>query len=41
MQISKFFLCVQFQIALPPDWNTIILVRKVGIARWVPDHSIK
>jgi hypothetical protein len=25
------FLCGLFQIGLPPDWNTIILCRKVGI----------
>ena len=29
--ISKFFLFDQFQIGLRPDWNTIILARKVGI----------
>jgi hypothetical protein len=27
----KFFLFDQFQFALPPDWNAIILARKVGI----------
>jgi hypothetical protein len=29
--ISQFFLFDRFQIALLPDWNTIILMGKVGI----------
>jgi hypothetical protein len=28
---SELFLFDQFQFALPPDWNAIILLRKVGI----------
>jgi hypothetical protein len=28
---SEFILFDQFQFALPPDWNAIILSRKVGI----------
>jgi hypothetical protein len=27
----ELFLFDQFQFALPPDWNAIILLRKVGI----------
>jgi hypothetical protein len=30
-QPRKLFLFEQFQFALPPDWNPIILLRKVGI----------
>jgi hypothetical protein len=29
--ISNYFLFDRFQFALPPDWNLIILIRKVGI----------
>jgi hypothetical protein len=28
---QELFLFDQFQFALPPDWNAIILLRKVGI----------
>jgi hypothetical protein len=28
---TELFLFDQFQFALPPDWNAIILLRKVGI----------
>jgi hypothetical protein len=30
-RIGNFILFDQFQITLPPDWNAIILSRKVGI----------
>jgi hypothetical protein len=30
-QIRNFIFFEQFQFALPPDWNAIILPRKVGI----------
>jgi hypothetical protein len=30
-QPRNYFLFDQFQFALPPDWNAIILLRKVGI----------
>jgi hypothetical protein len=35
----NFILLAQLQIALPPDWNAIILAHKVGIGPGVPDHS--
>jgi hypothetical protein len=31
LTVRKIFLSDQFQFALPPDWNAIVLPRKVGI----------
>jgi len=35
---SRIILFDQFQFALPPDWNPIILLRKVGIGPVGADH---